>query len=270
VGKLFNLKKWLTVAETARHLTIIFGEEVHEADVLRLALDGRLQLSVNFVNYATARFGTVVRHTRADLEAAIATGKMPSLQIDNDRYLNLDDKVSAIEGVWDLPMVGDERRDIEHKYQMLTGGPSVSLATLAGTFVAKGDREMCLLQESYGNNEYQAGSSRDSGKDSGNYFPAGISPKNSVLVIRTDALREFEEVINGAPASEAKSLTTTERNTLLVIIAALCDHSHIEHQARGAAVKIANLTAQIGAAVTDDTIRKVLVQIPDALESRSK
>jgi hypothetical protein len=42
MGKLFNLKEWLTVADAARHLTIVFGEDVTEADVLRLALDERL------------------------------------------------------------------------------------------------------------------------------------------------------------------------------------------------------------------------------------
>ncbi|MBP7483504.1 MAG: hypothetical protein KA788_13290, partial [Lacunisphaera sp.] len=60
MGKLFNLKEWLTVADAARHLSIAFGEEVAEADVLRLALDGQLRLSVNFVNGATARCGKIV------------------------------------------------------------------------------------------------------------------------------------------------------------------------------------------------------------------
>ncbi len=56
-SKLFKLKKWLTIPETADHLSIVFGENVKEADVLRLALDGHLRLSVNFVNHANARRG---------------------------------------------------------------------------------------------------------------------------------------------------------------------------------------------------------------------
>ena len=56
-SKLFKLKKWLTIPETADHLSIVFGEKVKEADVLRLALDGHLKLSVNFVNHARARRG---------------------------------------------------------------------------------------------------------------------------------------------------------------------------------------------------------------------
>ena len=55
MAKLFNLKKWLSISETAQHLSIVFGEKVSEADVLRLALDKRLQLSVYFVNGVLAR-----------------------------------------------------------------------------------------------------------------------------------------------------------------------------------------------------------------------
>ncbi len=58
--KLFKLKEWLTVADAAGHLTIAFGEPVTNADVLRLALDGRLRISVHFVNRAYLPRGTVV------------------------------------------------------------------------------------------------------------------------------------------------------------------------------------------------------------------
>ena len=47
--KLFNLKPWLTLPDAARHLSISFGEDVSEADVLRLGLDRHLTFSVNFV-----------------------------------------------------------------------------------------------------------------------------------------------------------------------------------------------------------------------------
>jgi hypothetical protein len=66
MGKLFNLKEWLTVADAARHLSIAFGEDVTEADVLRLALDGRLRLSVYFVNHVKARCGNVVTWDETD------------------------------------------------------------------------------------------------------------------------------------------------------------------------------------------------------------
>jgi hypothetical protein len=167
---------------------------------------------------------------------------------------------------------------------------------------------MCQLQESFDNNEYQAGSiaslkrieekfflafsdeekeekkallkqheearkkyleKRRLRPSSDDYYPAGGLPEDSVLVVRTQALREFEESISGA-ADAAKQMTTTERNTLVTIIASLCNYSGIKHQERGAAVKVAKMTEAIGAPITDDTIRKVLAKIPDALEARMK
>ncbi len=66
------------------------------------------------------------------------------------------------------------------------------------------------------------------------------------------------------------ALQSNERNSLLTIIAALCDHSNIRHGERGVAGKIANMTEKIGAPVSQDTVLRALSKIPDALESRSK
>jgi len=67
-----------------------------------------------------------------------------------------------------------------------------------------------------------------------------------------------------------KGLTATERNTLLTIIAALCDYSAIKPYDRGAANQIAKMTEEIGATVSDDTVRRWLKLIPDALTTRMK
>lgn len=165
VSKLFELKEWLTLADAAQHLSIIFGEEVREADVLRLALDGHLKLSVRFVNHATAQRGKVVPIEEAetfeipktllkdkDLRAILGTN------LGNGKILELDKKIVSIDGVWDLPMIGCEEIDVEHEYQNLTGGPAITLENLEGTFVERQDGTYCQLQESYDENEYQAGS----------------------------------------------------------------------------------------------------------------
>lgn len=319
MSKLFKLKEWLTVVEAARHLSIVLGEEVTEIDVLRLALDGHLRLSVNFVNHAEARCGKVIPLSEAKTTTVpdiFRKGQEPhdivlTLKLNDRDYLDLDEKIVTLQGVWDLPLIGNEQLDVEHKYQNLNDGQAVTLQGLDGAFVKDQDGQLCQLQEDYDDNEYQAGSSaqlvmlkqhiardniepskaqelldqhkenrkkfleekkakKDLGNDSENYYPAGGLPQDSVLVVRTDALREFEQSINGAPAGMDKPMTTTERNTLLTIIAALCNNSAIDPAGRGAAGQIAKLTEKLGATVTDDTIRKVLAKIPDALESRMK
>jgi hypothetical protein len=68
----------------------------------------------------------------------------------------------------------------------------------------------------------------------------------------------------------AKPLGKRERDTLLTIIAAFCKFESYDLKERGLATKIAQLTQDLGAPVSDDTIRAVLAQIPDAVESRMK
>ena len=68
-----------------------------------------------------------------------------------------------------------------------------------------------------------------------------------------------------------KPMTSTERTTLLIIIAALCNHAGINHQEKGASGKIARMTEEIGATVTNETIlNTALKKIPDAIETRIK
>ncbi len=279
MGKLFNLKEWLTVADAARHLSIVFGEDVTEADVLRLALDGRLRLSVYFVNHTKARCGKVIPWEetewmlfpdsdefpggrvmrKANQTEAIDVRPIPpkmqalfdelppeerenyypllcDLNIDGERFLKLSDKVTTLQGVWDLPMIGNEQLDIEHEYQNLTDGPAVTLEGLDGAFVEGLHGEICQLQENFDENEYQPGSSahlerlqqhiaekgikgakaesllnrhKEQRKEflekqrtrptKENYYPAGGLPKDAVIVVRTEVLRKFERDSNDVP-----------------------------------------------------------------------
>lgn len=285
-GKLFSLKEWLTVADAAKHLSIVFGENVTEADVLRLALDGRLQLSVNLVNHAKARCGKVIsweetewwlfpewqslsgQRRLMDAYTEKADGRpcpqklealfneipvderekycplMRSLNLDGERFLTLSETVSTLVGVWDLPMIGAERLDVEHEYQFLTGGPAVTLMNLDGAFVAGRNEQMCQIQERWDDNEYESGSNaaleklkrkiteehiteeekkklldryneqrkqfherKNARPDHENYYPAGGLPTDAVIVVRTEALREFEQSITGGPIGTEDLMT---------------------------------------------------------------
>lgn len=69
---------------------------------------------------------------------------------------------------------------------------------------------------------------------------------------------------------EDKALKTTERDTLLIIIAALCNEGKIKLDEKGAAGFIVKLTQDLGAPVSENTIRTALNKIPEALERRAK
>ncbi len=70
-----------------------------------------------------------------------------------------------------------------------------------------------------------------------------------------------------APKPAEKALLSTERNTLLTIIAALCDHAQIQLD-RGAAGRIVRMVEKIGARIDEDTVRRALAKIHDAKQTR--
>ena len=64
---LLKLKSWLTLRDAASYLSILLGEDVTEADILGLGLDGRLTLSVSFLNFTLGRIGKIIPYNEACL-----------------------------------------------------------------------------------------------------------------------------------------------------------------------------------------------------------
>jgi hypothetical protein len=245
---LLQFKEWLTLPDAASHLSTIFAQSISEADVLRLALDRHLRLSVNFVNGAQARRGKVVGPDGIEwgefpVEVVDLLKSVPeecrgkplryakSLGIDDERFLNLDESVSTIWGVWEIPMLGGDKLDVEHRYQLLTDGPSITVTNLEGTFVESLDGlEFCQLQDTFDDNEYQEGSkasgeaieerivakglSDDQATElrarhkserevfrskqrvrpwSERFYPAGGLPEDAVFVVRVSELLRLQE-----------------------------------------------------------------------------
>jgi hypothetical protein len=75
---------------------------------------------------------------------------------------------------------------------------------------------------------------------------------------------------DGSTKSVDKPLNQNERNSLLTIIAALCEYSGIDPKERGTATKVEKMTEDLGARVSHDTVKRALDKIPDAVESRMK
>jgi hypothetical protein len=275
VGKLFKLKDWLTVADAARHLSILFGEDVSEADVLRLAIDGHLSLSVLFVNHARGRCGPVVPIEKAKRrEVTLPNDEryvfLEGLLLSDDEVLEYSDQVVPLTGVWDLVMVGAGELDVEHEYQRLTGGPAVELICLDGVIVAAPDGTMCQLQEHFENNEFfDRAKLKKPWDDPGNFYPAGRLPLDSVLVVRTGALQAFQDKVASLEDTPPKTVGQRERSTLLTIIAALASLAKVDvSRPSKAAAAIESETTLLGARVAARTVEEHLKRIPEALERR--
>lgn len=165
MSKLFKLKEWLTLNEAANHLSSVFGEQVTIADIYRLALDNHIMLSVNFINLAEAKKVELIKVT--DLEYKIVAPKglkdfpesgffrVPinaKYPISREYWLkSIEPELLMIKGLWDLPMIGNEKLTVEHLYQQETSGLSIKEEPLKGVFIQR-ENSYFQLYSSFGNN----------------------------------------------------------------------------------------------------------------------
>lgn len=334
MSKLFKLKKWLTIPETEKYLTQLFGEEVTEADILRLALDGELTLSVNLVNGAYASQVNLTRELDVSAHNSIARDTINSMESLPNGILNLSnglkikkftseaddllavcwnvvnlnskyyliEETQKITGIFDLPMIDKETSYIEGEYQRLIKGVKVHQNLGESVFISKGDTiyllqdDLDLWKDISGTlananiDEYEIHGLENAKPDEKwwenrnklydiwsenpdlKYFPASDFPKNSLLVVRTESLRKLQDRLtkDDLPDKSEKPLAPRQRNTLLTIINALCEHSNIDIKSRGTAAQIARMTEEMGTPVSQQTILDLLKEIPDAVETRMK
>ena len=233
-----KLREWLTIEETASELSTALSEDVDASDVLRLVLDGQLQLSIYLPAKTTAR----CRKLDDDAPDAPWTRR-------------------TIDGVWDVPMVDRAKSQIEHDYQMLCHRTCVLKEAPVGAWVEQEDL-LCQIPPDMGSN---FGSRHES------EFPQG-----SVLVVRRPALEAFIRQLVPAQAPTSASLDRPlkerERATLLTVIAALAKTAGIDvSQPSKASGQIEALTIEVlRIRIPARTVENHLKAIPDALERRGK
>ncbi|MDN4546375.1 hypothetical protein [Pseudomonas sp. C32] len=248
MSKLLTLKEWLTVKDTAKRLSISTGETINEADVLRLALDGHLTLSVYFVNHANGRPARIepiglqhVSNAPSPSEYGPPRyGTIEEIVLPNQKdviiYEAEMDNPQTLKGVWDLPMIGAEKLDVEQLFQAMIDGPEVRLLCFGGPLVTSADRtKVFQILDRY---ECSPSSrikvingvptiTEQEEKESPHrpykieYYPAEALPDGSVFVVRIGALRELEEKFLAQDNPPEKPLHPSERKSVGQIIAAL-------------------------------------------------
>ncbi len=274
MGKLFNLQDWLTLDDAAKYLSGAIDEQVTIGDILRLGLDGKLTLSVNFVNGTTAQRKVRIHKDDARTSEGISFNGEPAPfvifgdWIDDEYLLDFPEsrQVISISGIWDLLMIGNERLDVNHQYLQLINGPELDLTCIDGTFVVSGDRRhyFSLCEPS----EYPE--IREPGADV-IYMPAGGLPNDSMLVVRKVNLDAVIEIANGPTKSIERPLEERERKALVAIIAVLCREAKLDYgKPSKTADLIEGLAMQMGVSLSKRAIEGHLKKIPDALAGRMK
>jgi hypothetical protein len=183
---LLKFKTWLTLPDAAKHLSDFCEGEFTEADILQLALDGYIKLSVRFINPVKAMRGKIVgcedaewREIPAEDVDMFEEGEVDNYRVDDNgkvfllmsedlgggRFLNLTPGVVTIpNGIFDLPMIGYSKIAVECKRQESRGEPAIDLsrhlprADIDGVFVEDLDGGMLRLQASFEDVEELSGS----------------------------------------------------------------------------------------------------------------
>jgi len=239
-SNLFKLKESVTLQEAARHLSSIFNEDVTEADILTFVLKGHLKLSVNFI-------GT---HAKPCL---VRNADLIDIPVKTDEHCNLiniykpENRICFLKGIYDLPMIGAEKSIVEHEWQQLKGNKVVGeYINLIETAVESQEGQIYLLQTLYfpeiplppsqpevpipplqpevpipPSQPELPFTSLPIDLITPQYGPSNGLPSDSVLVIRTSALLEFEERLASEESGEEKLPNEKEEKTNLHIIGAL-------------------------------------------------
>ncbi len=284
MSKLFKLKEWVTIPDAARHLSQIVNEPVSEADILQMALDGHLKISVNFPNRAEARIGRVIPYkdvprkvlptldgkgTVTYLDGYLLNDSPEGTMPDSETpFIHFQKEVVSIDGIWDLAMQGNERFDIEFDLQQLIGGPEVTMLNIEGTFLNRSDGTWAALQEKFPDRVTE----NDDGESKtvkGSYYPAGGLGTDCTRVIRVSEIMSLQAKLEGSALD--KPVSTRERNTLLTIIGVLCKEAGFDYSRTAkTAGLIESAAANLGVGIGETTVEGHLKKVSDAMGTRMK
>jgi hypothetical protein len=147
--------------------------------------------------------------------------------------------------------MGAEIWDIEHRFQQLTDGAEITVPSTEGVIVTSNAGEVFQVQNPPKDWKEAA---------FGDYHEAMESlPDGAVLVVRTDALREFEKAMSNQPMPALR-----DESLLAVIAALLAQWPSGKHPTGKDLEKAAEA---IGLKISDDTIRKALKAARDLAPS---
>lgn len=276
----YTLTQWLKLADAAKELSIPLKKEIQEHHLLRLALEGKLKLSFYLPTPIPAIPASVLA-----IQDEYERGTIPQEFIfpppRNNFHLRIQygQETEQVQGVFDLPLLFGERLATEAECFEMENGKDFDLPVGNPIILERDGKYICLQEVPTPviRNKQERGKISLPSNFLTSRFGNSPTPRNAmkmnhygIFVVRPEELKNFEESYLNTKRQSDNSLNKSSRNTLLTIIAALCDYSKIDFRERGAAAQIARLTEASASPVNEDTIGKYLKDIPDALEARMK
>ncbi len=303
-ARLFRLRRHLKTEDAALYLSEGLDEGVSCAEVIRLVLNNYLEASIILNELEFGRYGKRVDSKTGapicyslfdsflELDEEVSTNVFPLFdlamfgkEVDILKKLFREyarETIDHCESFCNIDSVvlrdGDDYFELFEEYdlnptfsgseasfdQMFEGGFCYSSHVTEGMRIdRKKDRARYLKENThvYKNNNV--------------FVPAISLPDRSTIVFKIEELDRFIQEFNSKDDQAGSNLKSTvmmtrEKNTLLVLVAALCKQANFDYSQRGISKAIEAATEELGARVGDDTIRKILKELPEAVESRQK
>lgn len=228
MNKIYKFKKWFTLCDAAKYLSAVCEGNIDELDILQLAIDREIEISVMFMSPVYARRCDLIHFNEQERKIALETGvyskgisafdesddeflrmfnlKKPEKSkslilnpcISKDVFLDMNGPIGEIEGVCDLAMIGVEVLFLKEKIQSKINDNSIDSINLNGTFVRK-DGVLMQLQDTVENNPYVEGSYSyvENEKMRIMSVSKGEEYKNSELAKLNEMRRKFLENVDG-------------------------------------------------------------------------
>lgn len=233
MSKIYKLKSWFGMAEAAERLSNSLGEAVSVSDLIQLGLERKLTLSVLFHDGVEIVSGVIKTNSlRERFQFPIGMLEELGLSSDNldvqENYFSSTKNTATGSGIFNLPMIGGERADVESIFCKITGRNREYTSSLDGVFLERNSQlyriqerfdyiyEQCdvgvgrKIRDKYIKDKYYS-----SLYDESIFFPAGNLPDNCEIIITRESLTEFEIAL------EDDNSRIVDSNSLLVLGAML-------------------------------------------------
>lgn len=287
-----QLKKWLTIDDAANYLSALFAEPVEPKDILQLALEKHLKLSLNFTKIVDVMEVVISQFSETPSESSTDNFGQVNFE-DKSYHVSTSPQLIKIDGLWDLKLFGSGEDYIKARLLNFLEVNSQVQNTDSGIYIERDNKTYCLYEKHKDYDEKNSLFLLDSffenviklentGLDDGYYKPMPIIPSHAFLAVSLKSLKDFEhqveiedsQVSKNKKITDIESIHPKERTTFLIIIAALAKKAGIDIDNEIAlpetAKKINRFVDEIGFEFKLSTVQSKLEEIPEAMERSRK
>ncbi len=153
-SKIYKLKKWLSLEDTAKRLSIEFGEEISIGDVLQLAIDQHLKISVDFPHDWHGKICDITEDEEKASTFEEVTGIENELvriyeyeKCSETEYIKVLPEVYDFKaGIYEVKMIGNSKLDVEFLLKKELYSTATDVICLSGFYVVTKEGEIVERQ----------------------------------------------------------------------------------------------------------------------------